>query len=292
MAFAIYVDSGANLTPELLKLGITVVPFTYTIGDDVYECTDTTDDDVAHRFYENLRNKVVVKTSMINTERFMKYFRRSLEEGEDILYVGLSSGVSGTYNSAVNAAEMLKEKFPDRTIKTFDSYSAGLGIGILALKAADMRADGMELEDVYNSLFKDRDNLWELFTVDDLVYLKRSGRLSGIESTVGNILKIKPILRGDHEGHIVEYSKQRGRKHAIDSIVELFKEKARDIANNRIAISHGDCLEEAKLLAEKILQFAKPKELILAMHEPLTGSHVGPGMLGLFFFGDGAKVKV
>lgn len=288
MPFTVYVDSGANLTSELLKnLSIKVVPFTYSIGDEVYECPEATDDDAAHKFYAMLRNKVVVKTSMINTDRFMKAFRKDLVEGNDVFFIGISSGVSGTVHSARTAAEMLKEEFPDRKVLVFDSLGAGLGTGLLACKAADMRIDGMDIDDVYKSLLPYRDNLCEYFTVDDLAFLRRSGRLSGVASTIGTILQIKPILRGDEEGHIVACGKQRGRKNAIEAIVELFKQKARNIEKNRIAISHGDCIADAKLLAERIKEIASPKELIVAMHEPLTGSHVGPGMLGLFFFGEG-----
>ena len=140
MAFSIYVDSGANLTSELLKnLDIKVVPFTYSIGDDVYECTETTDDDAAHKFYDMLRNKVVVKTSMINADRFMKAFRGELANGNDVFFVGISSGISGTVHSAETAAEMLEEEFPDRKIKVFDSLGAGLGFMLAMVLFAGVR---------------------------------------------------------------------------------------------------------------------------------------------------------
>ncbi len=288
MAFAIYADSGANLTPELIKrFDIKIIPFTYAIGDDVYECSATTDDSEAHKFYDMLRNKVVVKTSMINADRFVKEFRNDLLLGNDIFFIGISSGISGTIHAAQTAAQILAEEFPERKIIVFDSLGAGLGTGLLVCKAADMRAEGIEIENVNEELIPYRNNLCEFFTVDDLAFLKRSGRLSGVASAIGTILQIKPVLRGDEEGHIVAYAKHRGRKHAIDAIVELFKKKARNVEENRIAISHGDCIEDAKILAERIKAIASPKELIIAMHEPLTGAHVGPGMLSLFFFGDG-----
>lgn len=288
MSFAIYADSGANLTLDLIKkLNIKIIPFTYSIGDKVYDCSETTDDASAHKFYDMLRNKVVIKTSMINTDRFTKAFRNELCAGKDVFFVGISSGISGTINAAKAAAQLLKNEFPERKVIVFDSLGAGLGTGLLVCKAADMRADGMEIEDVEKELLSCRDNLCEFFTVDDLNFLKRSGRLSGASSTIGTILQIKPILRGDKEGHIVAFENHRGRKHAINALVELFKKKARNIHENRIAISHGDCLEDAKLLAARIKEIASPKELIIAMHEPLTGAHVGPGMLALFFFGDG-----
>lgn len=288
MTFAIYADSGANLTSELIKkLDINIIPFTYSIGDKIYECSKTTDDAMAHSFYDMLRNKVIVKTSMINADRFTKAFRSELAEGRDVFFIGISSGVSGTIQAARTAASILEEEYPERTIVVFDSLGAGLGTGLLACKAADMRAEGMDIKDVERALLPYRDDLCEFFTVDDLNFLKRSGRLSGAASAIGTILQIKPILRGDEEGHIVAMEKHRGRKHAINAIVELFKQKARDVESNRVAISHGDCLEDAQLLAKRIKEIASPKELIIAMHEPLTGAHVGPGMLGLFFFGKG-----
>ena len=130
-------------------------------------------------------------------------------------------------------------------------------------------------------------HLLQYFTVDDLNFLKRTGRVSGATAAIGTVLNIKPLLWGDETGHNVALSKCRGRKKAIEAIVDLYRTRAIDPENQMIAITHGDCLEEARILAEKVCAVAQPRELIIVPHEPFTGSHVGPGMLAVFFFGNG-----
>ena len=149
-------------------------------------------------------------------------------------------------------------------------------------------ADKTAMEDAAaDALNAATDDLCEYFTVDDLMFLNRTGRLSGAGAMVGTMLGIKPILRGDEEGHIVTYQKIRGRKKAVDALVKIYEDRVVDAANQRVGITHGDCPEEAKLLAERICAVAKPRELLVCAHEPFTGSHVGPGMLAVFFFGKG-----
>jgi DegV family protein with EDD domain len=209
-----------------------------------------------------------------------------LEKGNDVVYVGLSSGVSGTLQAAKMAAEDLKEEYPQRTVCVIDSLGAGFGPGLLACRAADLRNAGKtatEAEEILEDAVK---HLLQIFTVDDLNFLKRTGRVSGATAAIGTILNIKPLLWGDPTGHIVALSKCRGRKKAIEAIVDIYRNRAIDAQNQRVAISHGDCLEEAQLLADKICEVCKPKELIICPHEPFTGAHVGPGMLALFFFGE------
>ena len=164
---------------------------------------------------------------------------------------------------------------------------AGLGIGLLAMKAADYRRDGLSMNDLLERLASDRSGLCEYFTVDDLMHLRRGGRLSGIAAMMGTVLNIKPLLRGDEDGKIVVFSKLRGRKKAIEAIAKEYESKVTSPEAQRVAISHGDCIEDAELLARLVNEIAKPKELIISMHEPYTGVHVGPGMLSLFFIGAG-----
>ena len=201
--------------------------------------------------------------------------------------MGMSSGISGTYNAAKMAAEELMEEFPGRKVYAVDSRGAGLGTGILTLRGADFREAGMGAEEAYRALLEATDNLCEYFTVDDLMFLKRTGRLSGAGAVVGTMLNIKPILRGDEEGHIVTSQKIRGRKKAVETLAKIYAEKVVDPEHQRVGITHGDCPEEAQALAEKICAAGKPGELLLCPHEPFTGSHVGPGMLAVFFFGEG-----
>ena len=158
---------------------------------------------------------------------------------------------------------------------------------LLAMKAADYRDEGLNMNALIEHLASDRSGLCEYFTVDDLMHLRRGGRLSGIAAMVGTVLNVKPLLRGDEEGKIVVFSKLRGRKKAIEAIAHEYEAKSVDPQNQRVAISHGDCPEDAEKLAELVREIAEPKELIIAMHEPYTGIHVGPGMLSLFFLGAG-----
>ena len=166
------------------------------------------------------------------------------------------------------------------------SLGAGLGTGLLTLRACDLRDEGKTAREAAEILRDETLRLCEFFTVDDLNCLKRTGRVSGATAMIGTVLNIKPLLYGDYEGHIVSWGKVRGKKKAIDAILEKYREKAVDPQNRRVAISHGDVPEEAEELARRVCEIAQPKELIIAPHEPFTGSHVGPGMLALFFFGD------
>lgn len=290
MAYTIFSDSACNLPGRFLQeLDIQIVSFPYEIDGQSVRSALNPDDFDGHAFYEKMRNHARLKTSLINADTFATAFRPFLAAGQDIIYIGLSSGVSGTVQSATMAKEMLEEEFPQRKVVILDSKGAGLGEGLLACRAADFRKQGLSLDAALPMLEEDRDNLCEFFTVDDLMYLRHTGRISGVTALMGTALNIKPLLRGDEEGHIVMCGKSRGRKKAIDELMALYTKRAVNPQLQRVFISHGDCLEDAQALAEKVRQAAEPKELTICIHEPMTGSHVGPGMLALFFIGDSRK---
>ena len=287
MSYTVFTDGCSNLPGRLLKeLSVCVLPCSYVLDGEpgIYDGDIEAFD--SHAYYDKLRAGAQMKTSLLNSQLFMDYFRPELEKGQDVVYVGLSSGVSGTLQAAKIAAEELMEEFPERTVRVVDSLGAGFGPGLLACRAADLRNEGKTAVEAGEILDEEVKHLLQIFTVDDLNFLKRTGRVSGATAAIGTILNIKPLLWGDPTGHIVALSKCRGRKKAIEAIVEIYRTRAIDAQNQRIAISHGDCLEEAQLLADKVCQIYKPKELIICPHEPFTGSHVGPGMLALFFFGE------
>jgi DegV family protein with EDD domain len=287
MSYTVFTDGCSNLPGRILtELNIRVLPCSYVFDGKpgVYEGDIDAFD--SHAYYEKLRAGAEMKTSLLNSQLFMDHFRTALEAGEDVVYVGLSSGVSGTLQAAKIAAEELMEEFPERMVRVVDSLGAGFGPGLLACRAADLRNEGKTANEAGEILDEEVKHLLQIFTVDDLNFLKRTGRVSGATAAIGTILNIKPLLWGDPTGHIVALSKCRGRKKAIEAIVEIYRNRAIDAQNQRIAISHGDCLEEAQILADKVCQICKPKELIICPHEPFTGSHVGPGMLALFFFGE------
>ena len=286
MSFILFTDGCSNLPGSLLQqLDIRVLPCTYFVeGEPVTFSGDIASFD-AHAYYDLLRSGKNITTSLLNTQTFLDHFRPVLEEGHDLMYVGMSSGISGTLQAARIAAEELKDSFPDRSIQVVDSLGAGLGTGLLTCSAADLRAEGLDVNQAAQRMEQLRDGLNQLFTVDDLMFLRRSGRLSTASALAGTLLGIKPLLRGDEEGHIVMKSKYRGRKKVIEAMVQRYQEQVVDPAHARVAISHGDCLEDAQILADAINKAAKPAQLVICPHEPFTGAHVGPGMLALFFYG-------
>lgn len=287
MSFTLFTDSFSNLPGKLLtELDIRTLPCSFMVEEEPWQYNGAIDDFDAKAYYDMMRQGKRITTSLTNTQLFVDHFRPALEAGEDVVYVGLSSGVSGTYQAAVLAAQELMEEFPGRTVRTVDSLGAGLGTGLLTCLGADLRAAGLDANAAADKLDQEKLRLCEYFTVDSLTYLRRTGRVTAATAAIGNVLNIKPLLYGDYEGHIVACEKYRGRKKVTDAIVERYRKKAVDPQNSRVFISHGDCPEEAEELARRVCQIAQPKELIICPHEPLTGSHVGPGMLALFFLGD------
>lgn len=286
MSFTIFVDGSSNLPGRLLReLEIEILPCTYSMDGVPSTYGGSLDSFDAHSYYEMLRQGGRVQTSLLNTQLFLDSFRPVLERGEDAVYFSMSSGISGTCQAARMAAQELLEEFPERTVRVVDSLGSGFGTGLMACKAADLRAAGKTAAQTADIMDADAQNTLQFFTVDDLNFLKRTGRVSGATAMIGTVLNIKPVLWGDPTGHITARSKHRGRKKAMASIVEEYRSRVEDAENQRVAISHGDCPEDAQALADMICAVAKPKELIIAPHEPFTGAHVGPGMLALFFHG-------
>lgn len=287
MSFKIFTDSSANLPgSKLSENGIEVIPFVYELDGRFFRCEKNIDNFNYKEYYDMLRNKAHIKTSLINVQQFCDEMAPFLEKGKDVIYVGLSSGVSGTIQAARVAARMLTEDFPERRIRIFDTRAAGLGVGLTACKASEIRDMGGDIDHTMLELKAYSDRLCQYFTVDDIMFLKRGGRVSGVTAAVGTVLNIKPILRGDDEGHIVSCGKARGRIKALEALAETYQKKIRDAENQIVAISHGDCAEEAQRLADIICDIAKPRELLVLPHEPFTGAHVGPGMLALFYEGN------
>lgn len=286
MPFSIFVDGSANLPGHLLRqLEIEILPCSYTLGGVPGTYDGSLDSFPSHEYYEALRRGEKAQTSLLNTQLFLDAFRPVLERGEDVVYFSMSSGISGTCHAAKLAVQELLEEFPERTVRVVDSLGAGFGTGLMACKASELRSSGKTAEETANLMDADVQNTLQFFTVDDLNFLKGTGRVSGATAMIGTVLNIKPVLWGDPNGHITARSKCRGRKKAMAAIAEEYRLRVEDAENQRVAISHGDCPEDAQALADMICAIAKPRELIIAPHEPFTGAHVGPGMLALFFHG-------
>ena len=284
MAFAVFADGTANLPGSLLK-GIRLLPSTYTVDGIPQVYTGDIEHFDMHSYYEGLRSGRDVKTSLLNTGLFLENFGPVLQEGTDIIYISMSSGISGTYNAARTAADQLMEQYPDRFIHIVDSHGCGFGSGILALKAAQLHSQGKSSREAAKILDELVPHCCQYFTVDDLNFLKKTGRVSGATALIGTALQIKPILYGDATGHIVSCATCRGRKKSIRKLADKYSEKRMDLEKPEVFISHGDCLQDAEQLKSMILEITPDAAVTVCPHEPFSGSHVGPGMLGLFFLG-------
>lgn len=290
--FVILTDSASNLTAKQLRDNdIFAIPLPYFFKGKECGCEILeTFDDMA--YYAALKNGEKVTTSQINPQKYTDFFRSFLESGRDIMFIGLSSGVSGSFSSAKIAREQLAEEFPERKIELIDSLGASLGEGLHVLRAAGFRKDGMSFEETADEVRKHIPKMYQVFTVDDLMHLKRTGRLSNLSATVGTVLGIKPLLKGNGEGKIVSFGKVRGRAKIIAALAEKYRELAVNPQSQTVGISYADCREDAERLAALIKEINPPKKLIIVKHEPATGSHLGPGALALYFEGeDGVREK-
>lgn len=280
----LYTDTSANLPLSLLReYDITVIPFSYTVNGMAEDYSEETDFD-GKTFYDAMREGAEVKTSMVNPATAAAFFERALERGDDVLYVGMSGGISGTAQAAAFAAVELMDKYPRAKIMTIDTYAASLGEGLLVLEAAELLRAGKSFEEVSDRILARRPHMCQFFTVDDLGYLKRGGRISGAAALVGTMLGIKPLLRGDETGHIVACGKVRGNKKAYAELAEYFDKRALDKAE-RIGIAHADNREGTDYLLGLLREKGFTGECLEVYYEPVTGAHVGPGTVALFFYG-------
>ena len=284
--FRIVTDTSSNLPTAYLQAeNITVIPFTFHTESGEQSCMDTASFD-AKAFYTAMRNGEKVTTSQIPPQRFVDNIRPMLENGEDVLFVSMSSGISGSYASSKIAANQLAEEFPERKILTVDTYSASLAEGIVVMRAVECRKEGLSIDETYQILRALRHRIAQIFTVGDLRYLKRTGRLSNLEAAGGTVLQIKPLLKGDPQGKIVCFAKVRGRQRAIEEMAKRYEELVVSPETQTVCISHADCEADAQILASMLRRSKAPKDILIVDYEPVTGSHVGPGALALFFVSD------
>ena len=282
--YVIFTDSCCDIKPELLEQwGVLYANMTFSFDgeDKEYINTDITNKD----FYDRMRKGASAKTAAINADTFAHAFAPILEEGKDILYVAFSSGLSTTVNSAHMAAEELKETYPDRKIAIVDTLAASAGGGLMVYMAVAKKKEGVSLEEnaAYIASLIPQHCIW--FTVDDLEYLKRGGRVSPLVAFAGGVLGIKPVLQMDDEGHLIKVSTARGRKKAIEALADKYAELSYEEKNTPIFISHAECDEDAKQLADMLMQRHGAEVTLITEIGPVIGSHAGPGTLAIFFIG-------
>ena len=288
--FQIVVDSAANIPAELVKkYDIRVISFVNYVNGQPLTCFDpalTMEQErvKGKEYYDALRAGAEIKTGLISSGDFEECFRSIMENNEDVLYFSLSKNISGTYNSARIAAQELMENPPmGRRIRMIDSLNASLAQGILAIYASEMRSQGMDFDTIADTLETYPARMNGIFTVGDVKYLAKTGRLSGSAALVGNILSIKPILRGNKDGYIVQYKKCRGRKAALNTLVSLVCETIIDPKEQIIGIAHADSYEDSLYVMEEIQKRVQVREFINTSYDYCTGSHVGPDTIALFY---------
>ncbi|MBQ8579597.1 MAG: DegV family protein [Oscillospiraceae bacterium] len=282
--YQIITDSGCDLPVKMLEaLDLKLVPLNLLFRDQVLE--DSVTDEICD-VYAALRAGEAASTSAVNPERWAQEMEPVLQQGKDILVLGFSSGLSTTYQSAVIAANDLLEKYPERKINVVDTLCASLGQGLLVWYACKKRDEGLSLEELTAWVEENKFHLCHWFTVDDLMYLKRGGRVSAATALVGTMLKIKPVLHVDNEGHLINVSKVRGRKASIEALAEKMAATALPGVNDTAFICHGDCIDDANYLAQLVKERCGVKEVFIGYTGAVIGSHSGPGTLALFFLGE------
>lgn len=284
--YVILTDSSCDLPAELAQqLEIAVLPLTLTLGGKEYANYLDGREIGFSQFYDRIRQGETATTSAANVEGYCSMMEPFLREGQDILLLVFSSGLSSTYQAAAMAVEELSAQYPERKLAAVDTRCASMGQGLLVYLAAKKRAEGKTMEEVRAWAEEERFHLCHWFTVDDLMYLKRGGRLNAATALVGTALGIKPVLHIDDDGHLINVGKARGRRGALTALVDRMAELAVDPEKNPVFISHGDCLDDAKMVEKLVKQRLGVKEVVISYVGPVIGAHTGPGVVALFFLG-------
>lgn len=282
--YVIYTDSACDIPAETLEeWGVGYRWLTYTFEGDPREYSNY---EIPYpEFYEMVRRGGVARTAAVNADAFREGFEEILREGKDILYIGFSTGLSGTCDAAAIAAAELRELYPEADIRCVDTRGASAGFGLLLYMAVEAKKNGASLAQAEQLMLDNRFHLCHWFTVEDLVYLKRGGRISAATAFVGNMLSFKPVMHMDDAGHLINMFKVRGRKASLSALADKYGELALDKENGTIFISHGDCREDAEKLGAMLHERYGASVDKIVYVGPVIGAHTGPGVIALFFLG-------
>ncbi|MDD3704596.1 MAG: DegV family protein [Clostridiaceae bacterium] len=286
MDTVLLIDSCTDLPRSYVeKNAIPFVSLVCNLKDQEYK--DDFGESIGYKeFYDAVRNGEMPSTAQVNIYEYTELFKKYAEEGKSVIYLGFSSALSGSLSSAYLARDMVMEEIKDADITIIDSKSASLGEGLLAYNANEMLKAGASKDEIVSWLETNKLRLNHWFTVDDLGHLKRGGRVSGTAAFIGTLLDIKPILKVDDEGRLIPISKVKGRKKSLKTLFEILQENIEAPEEQVIAISHGDCIEDAEYLKEMILKEFKVKDVIINHVGPVIGAHTGPDVVALFFMGN------
>ena len=283
--YTLFTDSATDLSVELIReMGVEVVPLRFHLGNQEYKNYPDDREMSNKEFYKLLRSGQTATTSQVNQADWMQAFQSALDQGRDVLCLAFSSGLSGTYQAATLAAQELAPLYPERTIQVIDTLQASMGEGLLVYHTACMKNDGYSLAHVADWVEQNKDKICAWFTVDDLMFLKRGGRVSGAAAVAGTLLGIKPVLHIDLEGHLIPMEKVRGRKASLDALVKHFSESNVDLNQQVVFLSHSDCAEDCEYVEHQIASLGV-KKIFTSNIGPVIGAHTGPGTVALFFSG-------
>lgn len=286
MSFRIVTDSSANLTDrQIEEYGLEIVTLSYIADGKMYKSYVKGVETDNKRFYDFARQKKNISTSLPTISDFHDIFEPILEAGEDILYIGFSSALSGTYQMGKLCLEELGEKYPERKVMSVDSLCASLGEGLLVHYAVELKNDGKSIDEVCHTIDENKLNICHWFTVDDLFYLKRGGRISATTAIAGSLLHIKPVMHVDNEGRLIPVGKAIGRKKSLETLVERMEQTVDKTMKQPVYISHGDCIEDAEYVAELVKTKFGFDDITINYVDPVIGCHSGPGTIALFFIG-------
>jgi DegV family protein with EDD domain len=286
MSFWIVTDSGTDFPAAYVQKqkNLIIVPMMYQI-EGQFHTPDSTEESTK-ALYAKLRSGVVATTSQVTIEAWKEVFQKLLADGQDVLCIAFSSALSGTYEAAESAKEQLKADYPSGKLIVIDSKCASMGLGLLVHKVLQMRDSGASIEDTAKWVTENLQKVIHWFTVDDLQFLRRGGRVSATSAYLGGIMKIKPILHVSNEGKLIPREKVQGRKRSLRTLFEKVKENAVEPEKQTIFISHGDCLEDAQWLASALQDELHVKDVMISFIGPVVGSHSGPGTMAIFFMGN------
>lgn len=286
MSFKIVTDSAANLTDEQIKdYNVEILSLKYIIDGKEYDSYVKGKKTDYSSVYRLLREKAMITTSLASREVCDKVIKPILENGEDVLVLAFSSGLSGTYQNIKLAANDYTELFPERKIIVVDTLCASMGQGMAVHYAAKLKNEGKTIEEVAQWVEENKKYICHIFTIDDLFFLKRGGRLSGTSAVFGTLLGIKPLLHAAEDGKLYVTGKARGRAATLEHLITSAGERGTDIENQVVFIVHGDCEDEAIKIGEEIKKRYKVKNIVYNMLDPVIAAHAGPGTLAVFFMG-------
>ena len=286
--YVIMTDTTADLPESYIQEHqLAILSLSYTIEGTTYDRENPLD---VREFYAKMRAGSMSTTSQVNPEQAKEAFKACLDQGNDVLYIAFSSGLSGTCGSGMVAAEEIREsgEYPDRKLIVIDSLSASLGEGLLVHKAVQLKEAGKSMEEVADWVEKNKLHLCHNFTVDDLFHLHRGGRVSKATAVLGTMINIKPVLHVDDEGHLIAIGKVRGRKKSLAALVDRMADqiKGYEDQNSEVFISHGDCQEDAEYVQKLVQERFGVDKFIINHVGPTIGAHSGPGTVALFFMGN------